>query len=279
MIDSDGNLFTFGFGEFGQLGSGANLNQFSSKKVVRIDEKIKSVACGLDHTLALSVSGRVYAFGSNTTGQLGLGDRRSTPYPTMIQDIAHIEMKMVAASSFSAALSSNKGDLYLWGKGTFGENLNPVRVKSIDDSPMTEVNLGSQFGAVLSDKGLLYTWGTNDLGQLSQGDNEDRPFPTLVYPLRDKKVTTFSCGGSYILALGATMRNPDAPPHPSKAEADYAKKFAVYKTATKSKSRTRQIGIKRPSTCQSGFKTNEASVSQSITKSIPDTLRIKQKPQ
>lgn len=110
---------------------------------MRIDEKIKSVACGLDHTLVLSNSGRVYAFGSNTTGQLGFGDRRSTPYPTLIQDIAHIEMKKIAASSFSASLSSSSGDLYLWGKGTFGENLTPVRVKSIDDSPMVEVYLGN----------------------------------------------------------------------------------------------------------------------------------------
>ena len=36
--------------------------------------KVAAISCGLHHTLLLSTTGQVYAFGSNTHGQLGVGD-------------------------------------------------------------------------------------------------------------------------------------------------------------------------------------------------------------
>ena len=38
------------------------------------DCRVSAVACGLHHTLLLSTSGQVFAFGSNSHGQLGVGD-------------------------------------------------------------------------------------------------------------------------------------------------------------------------------------------------------------
>lgn len=39
---------------------------------------VEQVACGYHHTVALSESGSVFAFGRNDYGQLGLGHREST---------------------------------------------------------------------------------------------------------------------------------------------------------------------------------------------------------
>ena len=36
--------------------------------------KVAAISCGLHHTLLLTTTGQVYAFGSNTHGQLGVGD-------------------------------------------------------------------------------------------------------------------------------------------------------------------------------------------------------------
>jgi len=40
-------------------------------------------------------------------------------------------MMMVAAGSFSAAISEDTKSLFLWGSGAFGEFLTPHRVKKI----------------------------------------------------------------------------------------------------------------------------------------------------
>mmetsp|Transcript_9255 Transcript_9255/g.8704 ORF Transcript_9255/g.8704 Transcript_9255/m.8704 type:complete len:92 (-) Transcript_9255:324-599(-) len=83
------------------------------------------------HTLILSKGGLVYVCGANSFGQLGLGNKRSTNVPTLVQDITHIPIKQIAAGSFSAAISMDSGDLYIWGSGIFGEFLTPHRVKTI----------------------------------------------------------------------------------------------------------------------------------------------------
>jgi alpha-tubulin suppressor-like RCC1 family protein len=89
------------------------------------------VACGQLHTLALiQAKGQVYAWGSNSFGQLGLGNNRSINTPTMITEIASITMRFIAAGSFSGAISHEKGELFLWGTGTFGEFPIPQKVKT-----------------------------------------------------------------------------------------------------------------------------------------------------
>ena len=46
--------------------------------------KISSISCGLHHTLLLSTAGQVFAFGSNTHGQLGVGDLIPRGAPTQV---------------------------------------------------------------------------------------------------------------------------------------------------------------------------------------------------
>ena len=46
---------------------------------VHLPERVTSVGCGGSHTVALTVTGRLYTFGLSTNGQLGLGNRWTLP--------------------------------------------------------------------------------------------------------------------------------------------------------------------------------------------------------
>ena len=118
----------------------------------------------------------IYATGANSFGQLGQSNKRSTNYPLLINDVSHIPMKYVAAGSFSASISHDSGDLYLWGSGAFGEFLTPHRVKTIQGLTI-DVSIGNHFGLALTKEGVVYTWGHNNSGELGQGDFEERPTP------------------------------------------------------------------------------------------------------
>ena len=65
-------------------------------------------------------------------GQLGDGTRAPSCSLMLLQEISHIPMQLIAAGSFSAAVSENGGSLFLWGTGAFGEFLTPHRVKKIE---------------------------------------------------------------------------------------------------------------------------------------------------
>ena len=83
---ADGVLYGFGSNRLGQLGLG-NVNLFLEPAEIQFyDEELKShdikqISCGPTHTLILLESGEVLAFGSNTNGELGWGNRRNQFYP------------------------------------------------------------------------------------------------------------------------------------------------------------------------------------------------------
>lgn len=73
VLTLDGQLFTCGIGSRGRLGHGNSGNTFKFKRVAYFGaEPIKKVALSNNHTLALTESNKVFAWGLNEFNQLGL---------------------------------------------------------------------------------------------------------------------------------------------------------------------------------------------------------------
>lgn len=64
-LSQSGVLYTSGKGKSGQLGHGDRESLHSMSPVLALSDvfPIVSVACGKDHTVAVSASGRVFAWG------------------------------------------------------------------------------------------------------------------------------------------------------------------------------------------------------------------------
>ncbi|KAJ7960162.1 Ultraviolet-B receptor UVR8 [Quillaja saponaria] len=86
---ADGDVYTFGGNQFGQLGTGAD----QAETLPRLLESpsldnvhVKSVSCGARHTAVVTEDGNVFCWGWNKYGQLGLGDviDRNIPSPVTI---------------------------------------------------------------------------------------------------------------------------------------------------------------------------------------------------
>lgn len=74
----------------------------------------------------LTERGRVYSTGGNTFGQLGIGNKKNTNIPTRIKDFDRHNVVKIACGHHSAALT-DRGDIFIWGTGIFGEYLTPVK--------------------------------------------------------------------------------------------------------------------------------------------------------
>ena len=86
------------------------------------------VSCGGDHTLALSESGNIYAFGQSSNGQLGLGTRTlETSIPLLITSLSDLSnngigkiIQISCGENHTSAVSSC-GQLFTFGDGRHGK--------------------------------------------------------------------------------------------------------------------------------------------------------------
>lgn len=85
-ITYEGGLFTWGAGMYGQLGHGRKSNEMLPLKVFELmGSKLIQVSCGRCHTIAVSRGGRVFSFGLNCSGQLGVGSTVSKFLPVTVR--------------------------------------------------------------------------------------------------------------------------------------------------------------------------------------------------
>ena len=127
-IGKNGDLWTWGAGECGQLGTGrCTRREVPTKVNVYTGEesnpgnnegktaKIIDIACGASHCLAVGDDGNVYSWGLNKRGQLGLSDTDTRQTPTIIQSF---NLQKVYANGNSSAGINVSGELYTWGSGS-----------------------------------------------------------------------------------------------------------------------------------------------------------------
>lgn len=117
VLDS-GEVYGWGYNGNGQLGLGNNVNQANPCKVANLQGTvITKVVCGYAHTLALSDEGILYAWGANSYGQLGIGNKANQVTPVRIAPEVGRVVE-IAASHYihiSAALTQNS-KVYMWGQ-------------------------------------------------------------------------------------------------------------------------------------------------------------------
>uniref|UniRef100_A0A8W7PDC2 RCC1-like domain-containing protein n=1 Tax=Anopheles coluzzii TaxID=1518534 RepID=A0A8W7PDC2_ANOCL len=94
-----GQVFSWGSNAVGQLGHDAdNGRQPTPRMIKAIGAKhVVQIASGQYHCLALTNNGELYAWGSNSYGQLGIGTTsEKVPMPTLIQSLAGVPIAFIA---------------------------------------------------------------------------------------------------------------------------------------------------------------------------------------
>ncbi|XP_018620658.1 RCC1 and BTB domain-containing protein 2 isoform X2 [Scleropages formosus] len=113
----NGEAYGWGYNCNGQLGLGNNGNQQTPCRIAALQGiNIVQVACGYAHTLALTDEGLVYAWGANSYGQLGTGNKSNQAWPTLI-NMDKERMVEVAAchTCHTSAARTQGGQVLMWG--------------------------------------------------------------------------------------------------------------------------------------------------------------------
>jgi alpha-tubulin suppressor-like RCC1 family protein len=96
MLNSEGQVFSFGYNDDGQLGlghrGGRNIPTLIEYQVIGNvllpTTKVIAISTGGRHSLILNSKRRIFSFGYNDDGQLGLGDETNTYSPNLISGLA-----------------------------------------------------------------------------------------------------------------------------------------------------------------------------------------------
>ncbi|KAK3211431.1 hypothetical protein Dsin_016137 [Dipteronia sinensis] len=205
-------VYSWGWGDFGRLGHGNYSDLFTPQPIKALQGlRIKQIACGDSHCLAVTMEGEVQSWGRNQNGQLGLGTIEDSLVPQKIQAFQGVSIKMVAAGAEHTVAVTEDGDLYGWGWGRYGnlglgdrnDRLVPEKVATVNlqGEKMVMVACGWRHTISVSASGGLYTYGWSKYGQLGHGDFEDHLFPHKLEALHGSFISQISGGWRHTMAL------------------------------------------------------------------------------
>jgi alpha-tubulin suppressor-like RCC1 family protein len=225
-VDATGQLLACGVeGPVGLRDEEATYYSDPTPVAAMVGNRVRSVAAGQKHSLALTWDGRVYSWGVNFSGQLGHGDRLVRSVPVLIGGFQGV-LSISATAERSYAVTQS-GSAFSWGSALRAEaadELNPTLVEGFGEGVRVRwVCAGTGVAFAVGEAGELFSWGRSPHGVLGHGDEEDQPSPKRVEALRGLGVRSLSIGISHALALaedgmvyawgsnmyGSTLGNPD----------------------------------------------------------------------
>jgi alpha-tubulin suppressor-like RCC1 family protein len=189
FLTEDGTVYSSGRNLEGQLGVGDNRDRSSPQKVQFPKHlNISAVACGANYySHALTSKGKVYSWGYNEEGCLGLGDLQHRSTPVRVRGIPEPVRALACGDRHTLALTANS-TLYVWGWNSKGQLGLPDGSIIVNPTPLPipskilSVGCGYYHSAAFCCGGEIYVWGSNDHGALGVPGYEPRRTPLLLAP-------------------------------------------------------------------------------------------------
>src|SRR5579885_1331493 len=210
-LDNLGNVWGFGSNANGQLGLEREEEDDEEEEdnvlgpvLIASLNNIVHISAGRFHSLALDNQGRVWGFGYNHEGQLGLGDKNKRYIPTLIPNLNNI-IQINAGNYHSLALD-NQGKVWSFGANRTGQlgsgntegRLVPILIPKLNN--IVRISAGGQHSLVLDNRGKVWSFGNNYYGQLGLGNTQENFLSPVAIPDLSN-IVQISAGGNYSLVL------------------------------------------------------------------------------
>uniref|UniRef100_A0A672YS84 Retinitis pigmentosa GTPase regulator b n=1 Tax=Sphaeramia orbicularis TaxID=375764 RepID=A0A672YS84_9TELE len=145
-----GAVFTFGKSKFAE--------NIPSKFWLKNDVPLK-IACGDEHTALITENGKLFMFGSNNWGQLGLGSKVTVNKPTCVKALKSQKVTLVSCGRNHTLICTAQGNVFAAGGNSEGqlglgdceERTSFHRIRFFDShGPIRMLSAGSNTSAALT---------------------------------------------------------------------------------------------------------------------------------
>ncbi|XP_072471275.1 X-linked retinitis pigmentosa GTPase regulator isoform X2 [Notamacropus eugenii] len=192
LVPDSGAVFTFGKSKFAE--------NIPSKFWLKNDIPAY-LSCGDEHTALITGNNKLYMFGSNNWGQLGLGSKTTVNKPTCVKALKPEKVKFAACGRNHTLVYTEEGNVYAAGGNSEGqlglgdtEERTTFHLVSFFTSQykIKQLSAGSNTSAALTEDGDLFMWGDNSEGQIGLADESNVCVPSQV--IVGKPISWISCG-------------------------------------------------------------------------------------
>ncbi len=228
VLKADGTVWAVGQNNYGQCGTKSNEANLCNLQPVKTAEgkeltDIVKIVSGVDHTLALTKDGKVYSWGYNNYGQLGINSKVNQNVANFMLDEngeAPIEnvIDIAAGNTYSTILKEN-GEVYAVGENSYGQIGDNTLVSKMVLTQIEEIQNvvqianGGWHTVMLRGDGTVWTVGRNRYGELGINATNDTSTasaqgkPIVRQTINHEKngvlrnITQIAAGGYHTIAL------------------------------------------------------------------------------
>ncbi|KAJ1632864.1 regulator of chromosome condensation 1/beta-lactamase-inhibitor protein II [Pavlovales sp. CCMP2436] len=257
-LTDDGEVYAWGDANYGKLAAPASADMPTDDDNLPYQPlpvlvhgfggcRLVQLACGSNHSLALTEGGRVWAWGGAIFGRLGPADISTMPLdedgdpyqptPVLVEGFGQERVGSIACGNIHNLAVTQSGRVYAWGGAHYGvlgiadgegnENLATLPVDEGSSMPfqprptlldaitetVVQVSCGSAHNLAVTDEGQVWAWGGAKYGRLGLSKkhtakmltDEDgdpyQPRPTKLDTFPNTRVLQSACGEWHSLCL------------------------------------------------------------------------------
>jgi alpha-tubulin suppressor-like RCC1 family protein len=185
-LKTDSSLWCWGLnGTKGLIGQGENTTPSFARPQLVIASGVTDFDTGLQHTCA-TVSGQIYCWGDNASGQLGDASGTDQYSPKLAVDISNLAAVKVATGQAHSCASYSGGNVRCWGLGTSGQlgrgNLTslPLAVDDSIGSGVSSVVAITHNTCALYSDSTVHCWGSGAVGLNGMGTYSNITSPSAA---------------------------------------------------------------------------------------------------
>ncbi|MDP2426236.1 MAG: InlB B-repeat-containing protein, partial [bacterium] len=217
-LTQSGRVYLWGVNNSGQLGDGTIISKLVPTEITHqfpVDDLVKALSIGGNHSAALTESGKVYTWGLNTSGQIGDDSTTSRLVPLNISSnfpVGDPVIQISLGAGHSSVLTES-GRVFTWGRnhnGQLGNNSTTNRLLPTEVSssfPVGEkvikLSVGYYHSSAITETNKVFIWGNNEYGQIGDSSISDKLIPNNItsrFP-SGEKVVSVSLGDGNSSAL------------------------------------------------------------------------------
>ena len=192
-IDNNGNVYSWGYNGYGQLGLGSTSNQLIPA-IIQGLPAVSQIVINEYTTYAINTEGDVYAWGLNDYGQVGNNTKITQRTPCKVRYLPKVK-SITCKAKVTFALAESK-EVYAWGRsddfqngtGTYvSAQLQPVHITSLSNVDEVITNGTTSF-AICNNRQDVYSWGEGWFDELGTYSERNRT-PSRIWVLSDLNTT------------------------------------------------------------------------------------------